>query len=96
MVSGATIRSARPVTSSPINPEIIVIFFKNIIFFFNWGDCDVDSDKDDVDCFWPKLTGPFLLPCNIISLEAPVMAALVTINIVISIILFIVSYGRAC
>ena len=96
MVSGATIRSARPVTSSPINPEIIVIFFKNIIFFFNWGDCDVDSDKDDVDCFWPKLTGPFLLPCNIISLEAPVMAALVTINIVISIIIFIVSYVRAC
>ena len=96
MVRGATIRSARPVTSSPINPEIIVIFFKSVVFVVNWGDCDVDSDKDDVDCFWPELTGPFLLPRNIISLEAPVMAALVTINIVISIILFIVSYGRAC
>ena len=95
MVRGATIRSARPVTSSPINPEMIVIL-KKVMFIVNWGDCDVDSDKDDFDCFWPKLTGPFLLPRNIISLEAPVMAALVTINIAISIILFIVSYGRAC
>ena len=94
MVSGATIRSARPVTSSPINPEMIIVILKKVMFIVNWGDCDVDSDKDA--CFWPKLTGPFLLPRNIISFEAPVMAALVTINIVISIILFIVSYGRAC
>ena len=84
IVRGATIRSARPVTNSPINPGDY--HFNNHVVDHHFYDDD-HQEKDDNyhdDDYQEmimmtimanlELTCPFLLSGNVVPLQAPVMA----------------------
>ena len=85
IVRGATIRSARPVTNSPINPGDY--HFNNHVVDHHFYDDDhqeKDDNYHDDDNYQEmimmtimanlELTCPFLLSGNVVPLQAPVMA----------------------